>query len=140
MSILYYIDTRIKGKPIPLSILNTGWLILLAGLSSLFALSAGFVIYALILYLISLIMCFVCPCIGAAGFAGTTAIWATLFVADLYVAIFFMALLGICGLIVLLSWISSSYKNIWVLIGGLFQASFGGLAYYLYSNLLHNVN
>jgi hypothetical protein len=46
-------------------------------------LGSGFGGYALLLYLLSAVAFCVCPCLGAAGAAGTTAIWALLWAIEL---------------------------------------------------------
>jgi len=88
-----------QGKENAELIVKFGWLFLATGILSLFSLSGAFAIYALILYLISIVTCCICPCIGAGGIAGTTAIWTLLVVIDIYIAIGFLILIGITGFI-----------------------------------------
>jgi hypothetical protein len=48
-------------------------------------LGSGFAIYAFCLYVLSLVACCVCPCLGAAGATGTSAIWALLWALEILV-------------------------------------------------------
>ena len=123
--------SKYSTSDLPAKIALIGWWVLLAGIASAASLSGGFGVYALLLMIIGLLTCLICPCLGGVIVGGAAGIWGTLVMINIYIGIACLGIMGITSLIGLIASINRVNKGVIIqLISQLIIAAVG--LYYLY--------
>ena len=123
--------TKYNQSDFPAKFALIGWWTLLAGIVAATSLSGGFGMYALLLMIIGLLTCILCPCIGGAIIGGTAAIWTTLVMINIYIGIACLGIMGVTSIIGLIASINRVKTSVVVQLAVQLIIAIVGL-YFLY--------
>lgn len=99
---------------------------LIAGAALAGSTTAGFALYGLLLVIIGLLSCLICPCAGAAVLGGTGVAWGMCIFIDVVAGLLTLAGVGACGVLGLAQVKSTPQESKgYVLTAGIAQVALG---------------